>query len=368
VVTPRGSDRETLAVYEERATEWQDRRAPRPEDQLRGLDDLVDRALERPVADLGCGPGFYTGQLGPGPVALDAAAAMVDLARTAVPDSLPIRADIADLPFARASLGAALASKSYLHLPRSSVPMALADLHRCLVVGAPARFVVLEGDQEHGPVPDDNFAGRNFSMWPPDLFEAVLTGAGLQVDQTERGRRGVGRGMIDVRATRLHSLADTVTPDLRLLISGLNPSPAAADAGVGFARPGNRFWPAALEAGIVTRDRDPIHAARSHGIGMTDLVKRTTRTAGELDPSEYQAGLERLDLMVRWLQPRALCFVGLAGWRAVVDRRATEGVQEQTIGGRPVYLMASTSGLNANHKLPDFVKNLRAAASLADMV
>ena len=32
---------------------------------------------------------------------------------------------------------------------------------------------------------------------------------------------------------------------------GLNPSLYAADAGVGFARPGNRFWPAALAAGIV---------------------------------------------------------------------------------------------------------------------
>ena len=32
----------------------------------------------------------------------------------------------------------------------------------------------------------------------------------------------------------------------------LNPSEHAADAGVGYVTPGNRFWPAALAAGLVT--------------------------------------------------------------------------------------------------------------------
>ena len=41
---------------------------------------------------------------------------------------------------------------------------------------------------------------------------------------------------------------------MRLFVCGLNPSVYSADAGVGFARPGNRFWPAALAAGIVTTD------------------------------------------------------------------------------------------------------------------
>ena len=63
---------------------------------------------------------------------------------------------------------------------------------------------------------------------------------------------------------------------MRLLVCGLNPSIYSADAGVGYARPGNRFWPAAIAAGLVTEDRDPRHALSHHGVGITDLVKRAT--------------------------------------------------------------------------------------------
>ncbi len=38
---------------------------------------------------------------------------------------------------------------------------------------------------------------------------------------------------------------------MRLLVSGLNPSLHAADAGVGYIGPGNRFWPAVAAAGLV---------------------------------------------------------------------------------------------------------------------
>ncbi len=50
-------------------------------------------------------------------------------------------------------------------------------------------------------------------------------------------------------------LPDTVGPGMRVLVVGLNPSVLSADAGVGFARPGNRFWPAALASGLVTAAR-----------------------------------------------------------------------------------------------------------------
>ena len=163
--------------------------------------------------------------------------------------------------------------------------------------------------------------------------------------------------------TRFWTLPDTVGADMRLVISGLNPSPAAADAGVGFARPGNRFWPAALAAGLVSVDRDPVHALEHHRVGMTDVVKRTTRRADELAPAEYADGMARLERMVERLSVPTVCFVGLAGWRAVRDRRASAGWQPETLGGARVYLMPSTSGLNASSQLPDLTAHLEAAAS-----
>jgi len=69
---------------------------------------------------------------------------------------------------------------------------------------------------------------------------------------------------------------------------------------------------------------------------------------------------------VEWLEPGAVCFVGLAGWRAAIDRRARAGVQPEPFGGRPAYVMPSTSGLNARVPPAELADHLRAAAALAD--
>ena len=165
---------------------------------------------------------------------------------------------------------------------------------------------------------------------------------------------------------RIHSLPDIVAAGMRLLIVGLNPSPYSADHSIGYARPGNRFWPAALAAGIVSVDRDPRHALHHHGLGMTDLVRRTTQRADELERAEFVSGFERVERLTTWLKPQAVCFVGLGGWRAVVDRKASSGVQERTLGGRPVYVMPHTSGLNAHSRLEDLATHFQLAAELAD--
>jgi TDG/mug DNA glycosylase family protein len=150
-----------------------------------------------------------------------------------------------------------------------------------------------------------------------------------------------------------------------VLLVGLNPSVYSADRGMGFARPGNRFWPAALGAGLVSRDRDPVHALTAHGIGMTDMVKRATARADQLDRAEYRAGHLRLEQIVSWLRPRAVCIIGLTGWRIAVDRKAIAGPQDEPLGEAKVYVMPNTSGLNARVPLPELTEHLRAASELA---
>jgi TDG/mug DNA glycosylase family protein len=126
---------------------------------------------------------------------------------------------------------------------------------------------------------------------------------------------------LHARVTRARTLPDFVGPELRVLMVGLNPSEYAADAGVGFARPGNRFWPAALAAGLVSRDRDPRHALRHHHVGMTDLVKRATPGAATLRRAEYRDGLARVGRLVAWLVSRAPVYGYTAGghWRDIGD-------------------------------------------------
>jgi double-stranded uracil-DNA glycosylase len=349
-------DRATVDIYEAQSARYEELRTPRHRPRAQAFGDRVRDGL---VVDLGSGPGWYTDALGTPAVALDAALAMLRRTREVAPSCLGVQADLSALPFRRAGLGGAWARNSYVHLRAVDVPMALADLHRSLRVDAPIEVTFFGGTDEGRDVfPDDDVPGRWFSTWSEERLHDVVVGAGFTVDELATERRADGEGFT-VSATRARTLPDTVGPEMRLLVCGLNPSVHAADAGVGFVTPGNRFWPAALASEVLSRDRDPRHALLTHGIGMTDLVKRATRRADALARDEYRAGIERLDRVCSWLRPAAVCVVGLAGWRAAVDRKAVAGWQPRELGGRPVYVMPSTSGLNAVTGLGDLTEHLR---------
>ncbi len=244
-------------------------------------------------------------------------------------------------------------AREYQHLPSRRVPMALADLHWSLGVGAPVALRVHHreaGHRDGGDLPAHYFGDR-----PEERLADLLIGAGFaEVEIT------TADSALAANASRARSLPDTVGPDMRLLVCGLNPSLYAADAGVGFARPSNRFWAAARAAEVVDQERDPVAALREHALGMTDLVKRATARSAEVTRAEYEAGVERVRRLVEWLEPAAVCFVGLEGYRTAVDRGATSGWQPAPFGGRPLYLMPSTSGLNASSRPGDFTAHLAA--------
>ncbi len=229
----------------------------------------------------------------------------------------------------------------------TDLPLLLADLHAVLDAGTRValRFETAGGEG-----------------WGPDRASDLVVGAGFVAIG---GTRTDGRA-VEVDVEHQRSLPDTVAPEMRLLVVGLNPSPTSADSGVGYHRPGNRFWPAVLAAGLASVDRDPRHALAHHGLGMTDLVRRTTARADEVAPDEFRDGFARVERLCAWLRPQAICFVGLGGWRIVADRKAVAGVQDRTLGGVPVYVMPHTSGLNAHSRLDDLTAHLRAAGELAD--
>jgi TDG/mug DNA glycosylase family protein len=357
-------DRATVDVYERAAREWAARRGPGPTDRL----DAFARSVlpGAPSLDLGAGPGWHTARL-PGPaIAADAAVEMLRLVPGHAPRAWRVAADLEALPFRTGALGGCWSQKTLHHVPAERLPLALWDVHRCLRVGAPLGVSVL------GPVDEDpdaaeaavqdpgamEFPGRHFSTWRVGAMVDVVVGAGFQV--TDAALDGE---WVRVRATRARTLADTVGPAMSLLLVGLNPSEHAADHGVGFARPGNRFWPAALASGIVTRDRDPRHALVAHGVGMTDLAKRATPRADAIAPAEFREGAQRVARLVSWLRPRAVCFVGLTGYRAAVRPGAAVGWQAEPFAGRPAYVMANPSGANAHVGVDDLARHLRAAAT-----
>ena len=160
------------------------------------------------------------------------------------------------------------------------------------------------------------------------------------------------------------TLPDYVGPGMRVLVCGLNPSIYAARTGIPYGRPGNRFWPAALAAGLVTSEQDPVRALRDDGVGFTDLVKRATVSAAELDPTEFREGLARVESLCEELRPAVVAFCGVTGWRhATGDRRAVLGWQERPVGASPAYVLPNPSGLNAHTTVVDVATHLRAVAA-----
>src|SRR5215204_4787566 len=108
-------------------------------------------------------------------------------------------------------------------------------------------------------------------------------------------------GMVDPRPSltrdRLRSavgreIPDVVAADLAVLFVGINPGLASGATGHHFARPGNRFWPVLHDAGFTRRLLRPDEQAAlpALGLGITNLVARTTATAAELSDQELRAG------------------------------------------------------------------------------
>ena len=98
---------------------------------------------------------------------------------------------------------------------------------------------------------------------------------------------------------------------------------------------------------------------------MTDLVKRATVAAAELTGRRVPRAASTASTgCAGCSRRRAVCFVGLAGWRAAVDRRATVGWQERRLGdATPAYVMPSTSGLNARTPPAELADHLATAAA-----
>lgn len=152
---------------------------------------------------------------------------------------------------------------------------------------------------------------------------------------------------------------DLVTPGLRVLLCGINPSLTSGALGLHFATPGNRLWPVLHGAGWTPRRLDPAETSEilTAGIGITNLVARSTARADELTDEEIRAGLPRVAALAERWRPRRVAFLGLTAYRTATGRRdAQVGPQPEPLGGVPAWLLPNPSGLNASWQLPRLIE------------
>ncbi|HEX2094758.1 MAG TPA: mismatch-specific DNA-glycosylase [Longimicrobiaceae bacterium] len=152
-----------------------------------------------------------------------------------------------------------------------------------------------------------------------------------------------------VDGERIPTLPDLLAPGLRLLFVGFNPSVRAACLGHYYAGRNNRFWEL-LEASGLTPRRFSYRedgGLLELGIGVTDLVKRPTRSMAEVTAEEYRRGVERLRGVLRELRPRVVCYNGKGVYlRAARLPAAPWGRQERSlVEGVVDFVVPSPSGL-----------------------
>jgi TDG/mug DNA glycosylase family protein len=166
----------------------------------------------------------------------------------------------------------------------------------------------------------------------------------------------------DLLAAAGKAIPDVIAPGLKVLFCGINPGLYSGATGHHFARPGNRFWPALHLAGFTSRLLDPSEKREllKSGYGITNLVARTTAAADELTAEELLAGRRRLEAKVKRYRPRAVAVLGIGAYRTAFGLpRAIAGRQPAPFAGAMLWVLPNTSGLNANHQLPDLVRLFR---------
>jgi len=165
------------------------------------------------------------------------------------------------------------------------------------------------------------------------------------------------------------TIPDVAAPALRVLFCGINPGLYSAATGRHFARPGNRFWPALYTSGFTSRLLSPFEQELllDLGLGITNVVARSTARADELTTEELIAGGKILAAKLVTLRPKWLAVVGVTAYRTAFGHpQAVVGRQDTTIEDTRVWVLPNPSGLNAHWTAPQLAEafgQLRDAAA-----
>jgi TDG/mug DNA glycosylase family protein len=164
----------------------------------------------------------------------------------------------------------------------------------------------------------------------------------------------------------LKTLPDYLSPGLRLLSVGLNPSLSSVAAGYYFANPRNRFWAALNASRLLSEAVTPGETAvqwlfERVGIGFTDLVKRPTRGASDLRAADYRIGALRLQRVIQRYQPAIVWFHGKLAYKQFLRRAGYPsdadvwGLQALSVNAVQFFVTPNPSPANAAFSLDEIV-------------
>jgi len=145
-------------------------------------------------------------------------------------------------------------------------------------------------------------------------------------------------------------LPDYLRPGLRLVFVGFNPGERSARLGHYYAGRGNQFWNFLFEAGLTAIHLKPEEDYRilEFGFGLTDIVKRWSKSIGDLSKEDFHQGVPELKAKLLQLSPGAIAFNGKTGFEKFQGHKAELGAQRGLFGNSRIYVLPSTSGRNGS--------------------
>ncbi len=177
----------------------------------------------------------------------------------------------------------------------------------------------------------------------------------------EENARGAGQSEI----SRMKTLPDYLRKGMKLVIVGCNPSESSVRAGHYYSGRTNQFWPTLYDSGIVPEPFDYPDDRRiiEFGIGLTDLVKKPTKTVEELKREDYAEGRIVLSQKLEEYAPKFVAFNGKHVYEQFAQRKCNFGLQKGLLYGAQVFVLPSTQGETSRNK-SERMKHFRKLAQL----
>ena len=144
----------------------------------------------------------------------------------------------------------------------------------------------------------------------------------------------------------MRTLPDHLRKGMKLVIVGCNPTESSARVGHYYAGRDNQFWPILYEGGVVPEPFDYHDDKRviEFGVGLTDLVKRPTKTTAELKREDFAEGRIVLSQKLEEFAPHVVAFNGKIVYENFAQRKCNFGIQKQLLYGARVYVLPETGG------------------------
>jgi double-stranded uracil-DNA glycosylase len=163
----------------------------------------------------------------------------------------------------------------------------------------------------------------------------------------------------------MRTLPDHLRKGMKLVIVGCNPTESSVRVGHYYAGRDNPFWPIMYESGVMPEPFDYHDDKRviEFGIGLTDLVKRPSKTVEELKREDFAEGRIVLSQKLEEFAPRVVAFNGKLPYEQFAQRKCKFGLQKESLYGAKVYVLPATPG-SPEDKRSEKVAHFRKLAQL----